>query len=61
MSNLEPGDLVFWATNPADPATIYHVAIALGGGRTVQATRTGQDVQVTGIWSQGLFPLATRP
>ena len=61
LSQLEPGDLVFWAYDPADPSTIHHVAISLGGDRTVQATQTGGMVQVVKLWTSGLVPLATRP
>jgi len=61
LSQVEAGDLVFWAYDPADPATIYHVAISLGGDRTVQATQTGQNVQVLDLWSADLVPTATRP
>jgi cell wall-associated NlpC family hydrolase len=61
LSQVEPGDLVFWASDPSEPSTIYHVAISLGGDRTVQATETGQTVQVVSLWGPGLVPLATRP
>lgn len=61
LGDLQPGDLVFWATDPSNPATIYHVAISLGGGRTVQATQPGEGVVETGLWGAGLLPLATRP
>jgi cell wall-associated NlpC family hydrolase len=61
LSEVEPGDLIFWASDPYDPATIYHVAISLGGDRTVQATQTGQNVQVIDLWGQDLVPVATRP
>jgi cell wall-associated NlpC family hydrolase len=61
LSDLQPGDLVFWATDPSNPATIYHVAISLGGDRTVQATQPGGGVQEMGLWGAGLLPLATRP
>jgi cell wall-associated NlpC family hydrolase len=61
LSQVEPGDLVFWASDPSDPSTIYHVAISLGGDRTVQATETGQTVQVLTLWAAGLVPTATRP
>ena len=27
LSEVEPGDLVFWASDTADPSTIYHVAV----------------------------------
>lgn len=61
LSQLQPGDLVFWASDPSDPATIYHVAISLGGNMTVQATHTGSTVMELPIWSQDLVPVATRP
>ena len=61
LDQVEAGDLIFWASDPADPATIYHVAISLGGDSTVQATTTGQNVRVLDLWDQGLMALATRP
>ena len=30
QEDLQPGDLLFWAYNTSDPATIHHVAIYLG-------------------------------
>ena len=32
LGSLERGDLLFYATNNADPATIHHVGIYIGGG-----------------------------
>jgi cell wall-associated NlpC family hydrolase len=61
LRQAQPGDLIFWASDPSDPATIYHVAISLGGDRTVQALRTGENVQVVDLWGEDLVPLATRP
>ena len=50
--DLRPGDLVFWATNPADPGTIYHVAIYLGAGKMVEAPQSGDVVKVSNMrWS----------
>lgn len=50
LAALQPGDLVFFATNPANPATIHHVAIALGGDAMLEAPQTGDVVKVlTGI------------
>ncbi|TQN42472.1 cell wall-associated NlpC family hydrolase [Blastococcus colisei] len=45
--DLRPGDLVFWARNTSDPATIHHVAIWLGGDRILEAPQSGSFVQVT--------------
>jgi cell wall-associated NlpC family hydrolase len=54
---------VYGAAGPCgyDPATIYHVAISLGGYRAVQVAETGQPVEVMPLWPAGLLPLATRP
>jgi cell wall-associated NlpC family hydrolase len=41
ISDLEPGDLVFFG----DPA--FHVAIYIGGGNIIQAPHTGADVEIT--------------
>jgi cell wall-associated NlpC family hydrolase len=37
LSQLRRGDLVFYVTNVADPATIHHVGIYIGSGRMVDA------------------------
>jgi cell wall-associated NlpC family hydrolase len=44
LSDLEPGDLVFWGS----PA--YHVGIYVGGGRILDAPHTGTVVQIQAIW-----------
>ena len=43
---LQPDDLVFFATNIADPATIHHVGIYIGNGQMVDAPHTGAVVRV---------------
>ena len=58
--DLQPGDLVFWASNPGNPATIYHVAIYLGNGRIVQAPESGDVVKVSNMWWAG-YAGAVRP
>jgi cell wall-associated NlpC family hydrolase len=52
MSNLEPGDLVFYA----DPG--QHVAIYIGGGRIVEAANPAAGVRITALYPQ--FVLASR-
>jgi cell wall-associated NlpC family hydrolase len=42
-TQLRPGDLVFWGST-SDPGSIYHVALYVGGGRIIQAPRTGVPV-----------------
>jgi cell wall-associated NlpC family hydrolase len=46
VSQLEPGDLLFYHTDPTDPGYISHVAIYLGHGWMVQAPQPGMNVQV---------------
>jgi len=46
VSQLQPGDLLFYHTDPTDPGYISHVAIYLGSGWMIQAPQPGMDVQV---------------
>jgi cell wall-associated NlpC family hydrolase len=46
VSQLEPGDLLFYHTDPTDPGYIAHVAIYLGNGWMIQAPQPGMNVQV---------------
>jgi cell wall-associated NlpC family hydrolase len=46
VSQLEPGDLLFYHTDPTDPGYISHVAIYLGNGWMIQAPEPGMDVEV---------------
>jgi cell wall-associated NlpC family hydrolase len=59
LANLLPGDLVFYADNPADPATIHHVGMYIGNGLMVHAPHTGDVVRVASVWREG-FAGATR-
>ena len=49
-TQLRAGDLVFYATDPADPSTIHHVGLYLGNGLMVEAPHTGAVVRVASIW-----------
>jgi peptidoglycan DL-endopeptidase RipA len=49
VPSLQPGDLVFYATDPSDPATIHHVAMYLGDGQMVEAPESGERVHVTAM------------
>ena len=46
VSQLQPGDLLFYHTDPTDPGYISHVAIYVGNGWMIQAPQPGMDVQV---------------
>jgi peptidoglycan DL-endopeptidase CwlO len=63
IEQAQPGDLLFYATDPTDPATIHHVTIYLGNDQMVEAPYTGEDVRVRPVpWNfEELVPLATRP
>jgi cell wall-associated NlpC family hydrolase len=55
-----PGDLVFYAYNTADPATIHHVGIYIGAGNMIDAPYTGATVRIT-PFLRGDFIGAVRP
>ena len=59
VDRLLPGDLVFYADNPADPATIHHVGMYIGNGLMVHAPHTGDVVRVASIWRES-YAGATR-
>ena len=61
VADAAAGDLIFFATDPADPATVVHVGLSLGDGQMVDAPHTGAVVRVEPVWDAGLVPLATRP
>jgi cell wall-associated NlpC family hydrolase len=49
VSQLQPGDLLFWRTDPTAPDYISHVAIYLGNGWMIQAPQPGQYVEVVPV------------
>jgi cell wall-associated NlpC family hydrolase len=61
LGGLARGDLLFYATNNADPATIHHVGIYIGGGEMVDAPYTGVDVRIDSIYAPGVPIGAVRP
>jgi peptidoglycan DL-endopeptidase CwlO len=46
LSRLQPGDLLFYHTDPTAPGYISHVAIFVGDGEMVQAPEPGLDVEI---------------
>ncbi len=58
---LQPGDLLFWATDQNDSNTIYHEAIYLGSGKMVQAPKTGWNVMISDMWMWGPIQFYARP
>jgi cell wall-associated NlpC family hydrolase len=59
-ADMLPGDLVFYAYNTADPATIHHVGIYIGAGNMIDAPYTGANVRIT-PFLRGDFIGAVRP
>jgi cell wall-associated NlpC family hydrolase len=49
VSQLQPGDLLFYHTDPTAPDYISHVAIYLGGGKMIQAPEPGMNVEVVPV------------
>jgi cell wall-associated NlpC family hydrolase len=58
---LQRGDLLFWATSPRNPATIYHEAIYLGGGLMVQAPKSHWRISVADMRMWGPIQFYARP
>lgn len=63
VEQAQPGDLLFWAYDRGDPATIHHVAMYLGDGKIVEAQQTGVPVHVRPVkWGEAeLVSQAVRP
>ena len=61
LGDLQRGDLLFYATNNADPATIHHVGIYIGNGMMVDAPYTGAFVRIDSIYQPGVPIGAIRP
>jgi cell wall-associated NlpC family hydrolase len=49
LSDLQPGDLVFWGYGG-----ISHVGMYVGGGAIINAPETGELVHIEPIWDNGL-------
>lgn len=60
VAALRAGDLVFYASNLADPSTIHHVGMAIGNGQMIAAPHTGALVGIQDIYPSGYIG-ASRP
>jgi cell wall-associated NlpC family hydrolase len=49
VSQLQPGDLLFYHFDPTAPGYISHVAIYIGKGLMLQAPQPGQNVEVVPV------------
>jgi len=61
VTQLQPGDLVFYAFDTSDWLTIHHVGLYVGGGQMIEAPHTGDHVKYQTIWLPGLMAYGTRP
>lgn len=60
LGDLQPGDLLFWASDVARPATIHHVAMYIGNGQMIAAPHAGTNVRVQPVYLDGYIG-AVRP
>jgi hypothetical protein len=60
LAQLHPGDLVFYAHDVTDPATIHHLGLYVGDGRMIEAARTGTFIRYASIDRPGYIG-AVRP
>ena len=60
VAALLPGDLVFYATDLTDPATIHHVGMVITGGRMIEAPYTGASIRIR-PWDRPDLIGAVRP
>ena len=60
LAQLQPGDLVVYANDINDPATIHHVGLYVGDGRMIEAAHTGTFIRYASIDRPGYIG-AVRP
>ena len=60
-TELQPGDLVFYAYDTSDPASIHHVALYVGGGKMIEAPHTGAVIRYAPVLPRSDFIGAIRP
>jgi cell wall-associated NlpC family hydrolase len=55
VADMQPGDLIVYAYDPHDAATIHHIAMYIGQGQMIHAPRTGDVVRVVPVYTDGMF------
>jgi cell wall-associated NlpC family hydrolase len=58
LSNLLPGDLLFFSTDRSNWRAIHHVGMYIGDGKMVHAPTTGDHVRIAPIWWSEYFGAA---
>lgn len=61
LSQIQPGDLIWWSREAAFDGDKYHVAIALGGGMMLEAPNPARTVRIVPIRWGEMFRYAGRP
>ncbi|MGH3492957.1 MAG: C40 family peptidase [Sciscionella sp.] len=63
VRQAQPGDLIFLATDPSNPATIHHVEMYLGKGKIVEAQQNGVPLKISAFSFAGsqVVQQAVRP
>ena len=61
LNDMQRGDLVFYATDNSNPATIHNVGVYIGNGNMVDAPYDGVDVRIDSIYQPGVPIGAVRP
>ncbi|MGH3829318.1 MAG: C40 family peptidase [Pseudonocardiaceae bacterium] len=63
LRQAQPGDLLFWGYDTANPDSIHHVAMYLGNGRIVEAANQTVPLRQRAVSfdEHELMPLAVRP
>ncbi|WP_182920343.1 C40 family peptidase [Nocardioides cavernaquae] len=59
LSQIAPGDLLFWSSN-GRASGIHHVALYMGGGQYIHAPRAGKNVEIKSL-SYWYPTMAARP
>ncbi len=61
VTDLQPGDLVFYANDVRDPSTIHHVGLYVGDGQMIESPYTGAFVRYSRILPRADYIGAVRP
>ena len=59
--SMRPGDLIFYGTVASDPGSVYHVAMYIGNGQVVEASRPDIPVRIAAVRWTSTMPFAGRP